>query len=232
MEVLQSIVGYASYLKAHSLNEHGQTEALGFLHEYCMYGEPTMPISAIDVSFFDEFLIYWLPKNQSRLKEEKVEQVLKGVANYCMYIQQLYHTPKLGQYEPIKDYKQECLRIYRLKRLFSKHLGDPIINLEPFIIDFATYKLYKQKKDDIKSKGVYERGLFEVIDMDYDQTVILRKLSQKSYVRIMLEDFLAPYIRKGDILHLVLKRRQLYSCWEVQKLKGCYLSKAQEYLVD
>lgn len=232
MEVLQSIMGYADHLKTNNSNSDKQKETLEMLYDYCSYMEPHMSINEIDANFFDEFLIYWLPKNQGRLKREKVYEVLKDVGDYCVYIQNTYDIPKLRQYELMKIYKNECLRIYQLKESFAKYLGDPIINLHPFIVDFQVYKAYREKKD-IEGKGrFYEQGLFEVVDIDYDNTVVLRKLTQGCYVRILLEDSLIIYIRKGDILHLKIRRKHFFSCWEVQELKSCYLSRAQQYLIN
>ena len=232
MEVLQSIVGYTDYLKANNINEGAQKDVLGLLYDYCSHTEPNMPISEIDDSFFDEFLTYWLPKNQGRLKGQMVYEVLRGVGDYCVYIKNTYDIPRLRQYELMKKYKKECLRIYQLKELFSKYLGDPIVNLEPLIVDFEIYKIYKAKKHRKEKGGMYEQGLFEVLEIDYDHTVVLRKLSQQCYVRIILEDDLIIYIRKGDILHLRIKRKQFFSYWEIQELKGCYLSIAQQYIIN
>ena len=232
VEVLQSIVGYTDYLKVNNMNVETQKNVLGLLYDYCSHGEPNMPVSEIDVSFFDEFLIYWLPKNQSRLKGEMVYEVLKGVVEYCQYIQKTYDIPNLRKYELMKRYKSECLRIYQLKELFSKSLGDPIINLRPFVVDFQTYKVYRAKKDTKEKGGVYDQGLFEVLEIDYDHTVVLQKLSKPCYVRIILEEDLMIYIRKGDILQLRIKRKHFFACWEVQELKSCYLAMAQQYIIN
>lgn len=232
MEVLQSITSYVENMKDSNYTYESQKEALGLLYEYCSNMEPKMHINEVDSSFFDEFLIYWLPKNQSRLGEKQVYQVLKGVRDYCTYIQDTYDIPNLEKYEVMKKHKRECLRIYQLKYLFSKHLGDPILNIKPLIVDFKAYKKYKVRKSIKEKQGIYEQGLFEVIDIDFDNTIVLRKLPKGRCVRIILEDSLVIYMRKGDILHLRIKRKQFFSCWEVEDLKNCYLSNAGQYLMN
>lgn len=230
MEVLESITNYVENIKGHEYLYKDQREALEILYEYCNNTEPNMNICEIDSSFFDEFLIYWLPKNQSRLKVNEIYEVLKGVGGYCSYIQGVYNILSLEKYEVMKEYKKECLRIYQLKSLFLKYLGDPIININPLVIDFNGYKYYKARKGPKQKQGVYQQGLFEVVEIDYDSTVVVRKLPKGSCARIILTDSLVSYMKKGDILHLYIKQKQFFSLWELEGFKNCYLPKASQYL--
>lgn len=230
MEVLESITSYVEDMEGNGYLCENQKEALELLYKYCNHIEPKMNLYEIDSDFFDKFLMYWLPNNQSRLKEKEADQVLEGIGGYCTYIQSAYDIPKLDQYKIMKKYKREYVRMYQLKNLFLKHLGDPIISIKPFVIDFKAYKDYKIRKGVKENRGVYQQGLFEVIEIDYDNTIIIRKLPQGGYVRVMLSDILVVYIKKGDILHLRIKQKQYFSCWEVIDFKNCYLPNAEQYL--
>lgn len=207
-----------------------QKQALDMLYKYCDHTEPQMELSEIDWHFFDEFLMYWLPKNQSRLNEREVYQVLNVVGGYCAYIQEIYNIKTLDQAQVKKEYKREYLRIYQLKRLFLKHLGDPILNVKPLIIDFDIYKQYKSRKELKQTRGIYQQGLYEVIEIDYDNTIVLRRLLKGNCVRILLVDSVIACIREGDILNLRIKQKQYFAYWEVVDLKSCYLSNAGQYL--
>ncbi|HHX62707.1 MAG TPA: hypothetical protein GX707_18630 [Epulopiscium sp.] len=235
MEVLESITSYVENMKGSMplCEYHKDTlekETLEILYAYCNDTEPLMNMNEIDSDFFDKFLIYWLPKNQSRLKASEIYEVLKGVGGYCTYIQRTYNTPNLGGYEVMKVYKKECLRIYQLKGLLLKHLNDPILNTNPLVVDFNAYRHYKTRKATNLKHGVYQQGLFEVMEIDYDNTVVFRRLPRGNCVRVMLTDSLVTYMKKGDILHLRIKQKQFFSFWEIEEIKNCYLSKASQYL--
>lgn len=139
MEVLKSITSYVEHMKGNDHIYEGQRRGLEMLYKYCDHTEPEMALSEIDWYFFDEFLMYWLPKNQSRLNEKEVYQILSGIGGYCSYIQETYNIHTLYKSEVEKEYQKEYLRIYKLKRLFLEYLGDPILSLEPFVIDFKIY---------------------------------------------------------------------------------------------
>ncbi len=230
MEVLESITSYVEKIRGKSYFDNNQKEALDILYNYCHYTEPQMNICEIDSGFFDEFLMYWLPKNKSRLKTQEVYEVLKGVGGYCSYIRRVHNIPSLEQYEVMKVYKKDCLRIYKLKSLFLEYLGDPILNTNPLVVDFEAYKQYKVRKDNKQRKGVYQQGLFEVVEVDYDNTVVFRRLPRGTCVRVVLTKMLALYIKKGDILHLRIKQKQFFALWEVEELRNCYLPEAGQYL--
>lgn len=230
MEVLESITSYVQNIKDDGGLDQNQKEALEILYKYCNYTEPQMNIYEIDSDFFDEFIMYWLPKNQSRLESDEVYEILKGVRGYCTYIQGIYKLPSLEQYEVMKAYKRECLRIYKLKSLFLSHLGDPIVCMDPLVVDLAAYKSYKARKQKQEKNGVYQQGLFEVMEIDYDNTVVFRKLPKGNRVRIVLTRKLITYLKAGDILHARIKQRQFFTLWEVEDLKNCYLPQAGQYL--
>lgn len=232
MEVLESITRYAEKVKRTPYLYENQRQALEMLYEYCNKTDPGLNLKEVDSGFFDEFLMCWLPKNESRLKEREIYQVLKGVGGYCAYLQEIYELPSLEAYEVMKEYKKEYLRIYQLKHLFLRYLGDPIINTNPFVVDFNAYKTYKTRKCTKEKQGVYQQGLFEVMEIDYDDTVIFRKLPKGKFVRVIMPEYIASYMKKGDILHLKIKQKQFFSCWEIDDFKNCYLANASQYLIN
>ncbi len=229
MEVLESITSYAKDMLVSGQLYQNQKEALDILYRYCNDTEPGMNISQIDSGFFDEFLTYWLPKNNSRLKVSQIYGVLEGIGGYCNHIKDEYNIPGLDKYELMKQYEKEYIRIYELKRLFSKYIGDPVISITPLVIDLNVYKQYKSHRQNKQNQGAYQQGLFEVMEIDYDRTVVFRKIPRGNPVRIVLADYLIAYIRKGDILHLRIKQKQFFSLWEVEWIKSCYLPKAGRY---
>lgn len=229
MEILETIT---SYIEKNTYLDDGQKEALDIFYNYCNYTGPKLNICEIDPSFFEEFLIYWLPKNRSRLEAWQVNEVLKGLGGYCSYIHNIYKIPSLEKYKLIKVYKRECLRIYYLKNLLREYIGDPILNIDPLVVDFQAYKLYKSRKKPREKNGVYQQGLFEVIEIDYDNTVILRKIPRGSCARVILTKNLILHIKKGDLLQLRIKQKQFFTLWEIEELKNCYLPEAGPYLIN
>lgn len=227
MEVLETII---SYMEGNSYLDTSQKEALEIFYNYCNHTEPQMDICEIDPSFFEEFLIYWLPKNESRLEAWEVNEVLKGLGGYCTYIHHLYKIPSLDKYKVMRAYKRECLRIYQLTNLFREYLGDPILNMDPLVIDFQGYKQYKSRKNAKDKNSVHQEGLFEVIEIDYDNTVIFRKIPRGNCVRVILTKDLILHMKKGDLLQFRIKQKQFFSLWEIEDLKNCYLPEASHYI--
>lgn len=227
MEVLETIT---SYIEKNAYLDDSQKEALDIFYNYCNYTEPEMNICEIDPDFFDEFLIYWLPKNQSRLETWEVNEVLKGLGGYCSYIHSIYKIPSLEKYKVVKVYKRECLRIYHLKNLLREYLGDPILTIDPLVVDFEAYKNYKSRKEIKDKNGVYQQGLFEVIEIDYDNTVVFRKIPRGNCVRVVLTKDLILHMKKGDFLQLRIKQKQFFALWEIESLKNCFVSEAGPYL--
>lgn len=232
MEVLESIRSYTEITKLNPYLYEDQKEALEILYRYCHNTEPQLKFEEIDRDFFDEFLMHWLPNDQLRLEEGKVDQVLKGVGGYCAYIQATHKPPSLRKYRMLTKDKREYRRIYQLKQLFLKYLGDPIISVNPLIIDLKAYKHYRIRKGTKEKQGVYQEGIFEVTEVDYDYTVVLRKLPKGNFVRIIVPEYIASSMRKGDILHLRIKQKQYFAYWEVEDLRNCYLPSANQYLLN
>ena len=49
------------------------------------------------------------------------------------------------------------------------------------------------------------------------------------YVKI-LDPSIRQLLRKGDLLHMRLRRKLFFTCWDMEEIKSCYLPQAQEYL--
>lgn len=232
MEVLKSITSYLESMSENSSFYENQKHALGMLYNYCNKTEPGLDIQELDLSFFEEFLIYWLPKNQRKLKNKEVDGILRGVGGYCSYIHDRYNIPGLKKHEVLKEYKKECLRLYGLKDSLLKYMGDPILSIDPFVVDFKVYKDYKIRKNAKERQGIYQQGLFQVMEIEYDNTILLQKTPSRACVRTILPGSLVIQMRPGDILHLRLKKKQFYSFWEVVDFKNCYLPDASQYLIN
>ncbi|NLI89476.1 MAG: hypothetical protein GX366_03595 [Epulopiscium sp.] len=230
MEVLESIVSYVEYRKDNNYICQNQQEAIGMLHNYCTSIDRPTDLKEVDWTFFDKFLIYWLPKNQKDLSEKEFQQVLNVVLGYCDYIRNNHDIKILFTSEAENYYRRECIRIQRLKELFLQHFGYPILAVDPLVIDLEDYKKYKSRRNIKKQDGIYQQGLFQVDEIEYDNTLVLKNISKGNLVRVALVGYIVTSMREGDILHLRIKHKQFFTCWEIIDFKNCYLQNASEYL--
>lgn len=230
MEVLESIVSYVEYKKGNNYICPNQQEAIRILCNYCTSIDRSIELKEVDWAFFDKFLIYWLPRNQRILSEKGFQQVINEVWGYCDYIKDTHDIKILFTSEAESYYKKECIRIHNLKELFLQHFSYPILSINPLVIDLEIYKKYKTRRNIKKEDGIYQQGLFQVAEIECDNTLILRNISRGNLVRVALVGYIVTSMRVGDILHLRIKHKQFLTCWEIIDFKNCYLPNASEYL--
>jgi len=116
---------------------------------------------------------------------------------------------------------------YELKR----SIGHPIVNIDPLIIDLIGYKKLQARKKERRQGMIFEQGYFEMIDVVDQYGVILKKKwSPERYVKILVDPSIRQLLRKGDLLHMRLRRKLFFTCWDMEEIKSCYLPQAQEYL--
>ena len=76
----------------------------------------------------------------------------------------------------------------------------------------------------------YEQAIFEVTECKEGGQIVLNKLGQSKQYKLLLEYPAYKYIRKGDIIHAIIKRRLFYVYWEIEEIKAYYLPEAVELM--
>ncbi|WP_058485904.1 hypothetical protein [Defluviitalea phaphyphila] len=224
MTVLETIKDYmqSSFIKTQDIN------CIKLFYDYCKYKEPELEIDELDKRFFEEFFLYWLPKKNKRLFDEKVYFLFPAIQKYFTYLK-IKYKKDIVPIDSTNKFIEDFIRIINLSKAFSRFVGHPILSMDPLVIDLRCYKENKIKKKS-KNNRIFEQGYFEVIDIFPDCSVTIKKKPAGRYAKVLLNDDLISYLRKGDILHLKMTRKIFFSYWEIEDIKTCYLKEAQKYL--
>ena len=118
------------------------------------------------------------------------------------------------------------MRVYKAKNLLQKMTKDPVIAFNPLVIDLDKYRNKKKKTNYGEIATTYEQSLFEVQECKEGGQIILNKLTQNKQYKLLLEYPVYKYLKKGDILHAVIKRKLFYVYWELEEIKAYYLPQA------
>lgn len=181
----------------------------------------------------DKLVLIWLPKNKKYLSEAEVYQIIYTIHDLFNYIQtKLPQEQQTEDEEPtiLQCYGEEYMRVYKARNLLQRITKDPVISVDPFVVDLDKYRYKKEKRSYGEIATTYEQALFEVQECKEGGQVILNKISQTKQYKLLLEYPAYKYLRKGDILHVTLKRKLFYVYWELEEIKAYYLPQAVELL--
>jgi len=229
MTVLETIEKYISDFS--SLENAEERYCISLLYDYCKYKEPQLEIEELDEQFFDKFFLYWLPGRNKMLTGDRLYYLFPTIKKYYKYLRKNYKIKELNLIKSLDRFVEEFVRIINLSRAFSRFLGNPVISIDPLVVDLRCYKENKLRKSLKERNGVYEQGYFEVVDISPDCSITIKKKPKGRYAKLLLDDDLVFYLKKGDILQLKITRRLFFTYWEIEEIKSCYLKEAKKYLL-
>ena len=179
-------------------------------------------------------ILIWLPRNKKYLSEAEIYQVIYTIHDICNYIakeKQVSESVVDEVSEPtiLELYGEAYMRVYKVKNLLQKMTRDPVISVDPIVIDLEKYR-EKKKSSCNENATTYEQALFEVQECKEGGQIILNKLNQNKSYKLLLEYPAYKYMRKGDIIHAIIKRRLFYVYWEIEEVKAYYLPDAVQLL--
>ncbi|HHW67504.1 MAG: hypothetical protein PWP07_151 [Epulopiscium sp.] len=229
MTVLQTIEDYIAYVNTSFIQNSQDIKCISLLYEYFRQKEPTLELEDLDQRTLDEFFLYWLPKKSKTLSDDKIYRLFPAIQRYLTYLK-IKYKKEVSLFKPLDQFVEDFVRIIHLSQAFSRFVGNPVISTDPLVIDLRCYKENKIKKYTKDKSGIFEQGYFEVLDIAPDCSVTIKKKPAGRYAKVLLDENLIPYLRKGDILHLRMTRKLFFAYWEIEDIKTCYLKEAQEYL--
>lgn len=184
----------------------------------------------------NKLLLIWLPKNKKYLGEAEIYQIIYTIHDLVNYIEQKSGTLS-EQDEAVSPeentilqlYGEAYMRIYKARNLLQQITKDPIISVNPIVVDLERYK-DRRKKTYNEIATTYEQALFEIQECKDGGQIIMCKIGYNKQYKLLLEYPAYKYLRKGDILHAVIKRKLFYVYWELEEIKAYYLPQALSYL--
>lgn len=180
----------------------------------------------------ERLVLFWLPRNKKYLSEAEVYQVIYTIHDIFNYINQEKEISSIPKEESmiLELYGEEYMRIYKAKNLLQKMTRDPVISVDPVVIDLERYRDKKKKSGYGEIATTYEQAIFEVQECKEGGQVILNKIGQSKPYKLLLEYPAYKYLRKGDIIHAIIKRKLFYVYWELEEVRAYYLPQAIDFL--
>lgn len=207
----------------------------------------------VNRDFINKVLLYWIPKNKKYLTETQAYQVVYTLQDLYNYI--IGEQKHRGNEESAKEeftssekmrtkcmqqedglptildvYAKEYMRMYKVRNLLLQMTKDPVISVDPIIIDINKYR-DKRKKNKYSDIGItYEQGVFKVEACKEGGQVILTKPSQMKQYKLLLEYPAYKELKTGDLIHATIRRKLFYVYWEIEEIKSYYLPQAITFL--
>ncbi len=229
MEVLDSINQYAKSIQSNRNIYSMQRMGIDIFKNYINSTVPDIKVDDFDIGMVDRLLLYWLPKNKRYISETQMDQILATIGDVYAYILSQNNTNE--ELPSILDlYVDEYKRVCKAKYMLLSMTLDPVISIDPIIIGFERYKNKRNKQAGGDRATTYVQALFEVLECKDGGLVVLSKLGTDKTYKILLEYPTYKYLRAGDIIHAIIRRKLFYVYWEFEELRGYYLQQAIKFL--
>lgn len=233
MHILERVEAYAQEIKQTPYVYKIQKVGIEIFKYYITSNSLDIREEDFHKALLDKLVLIWLPKNKKYLSDAEIYQIIYTIHDIFGYIQnQLPKEQAEEKEEPslLQCYGEEYMRVYKARNLLQRMTKDPVISVDPIVIDFNRYKYKKEKKSYGEIATAYEQALFEVQECKEGGQVILNKLNQGKQYKLLMEYPTYKYMKKGDILHATLKKKLFYVYWELEEIKAYYLPQAMELL--
>ena len=176
-------------------------------------------------------MLVWIPRNKKYLSEAEIYQIIYTIHDIFNYIKQKTDNQEIGEVSTILElYGEEYMRVYKAKNLLQKMTRDPVVSVDPIVIDLEKYRDKKKRNSYSEIATTYEQALFKVEECKEGGQVILTKLSQDKQYKLLLEYPTYKYLKAGDLIQATIKRRLFYVYWEIEEVKTYYLPQAMDLL--
>ncbi len=231
MEVLDSINQYAKSIQSNSNVYSIQRMGIDIFKNYINNTVPDIKVDEFDIGMVDRLLLYWLPKNKRYISETQIYQILATIGDVYTYISNQNSVSE--EFPNILDlYGDEYKRAYKAKNMLLSMTLDPVISIDPLIIGFERYKNKRNKQSSSNRSTTYVQALFEVVECKDGGLVVLSKLGTDKTYKILLEYPIYKYLKLGDLIHAIIRRKLFYVYWEFEELRGYYLQPAIKFLTN
>ncbi len=234
MHLLERIEEYTQDIKKNSCVYEMQKSGIEVLSKYITNSGLNVPEDDFDRQMLNKLLLYWLPRNKKYLSDVEAYQIIYTIQDIYRYIKTKSQIKEKETDTPtiLESYGQEYMRVYKAKNMLLKMTKDPVVSVNPIVIALDKYKEKKKKNNNYTDLATtYEQAIFKVQECKEGGQVILTKLGQDKPYKLLLEYPVYKYLKVGDMMHAVIKRKLFYVYWEVEELKFYYLPQAREFLV-
>lgn len=228
MHILERVENYVEEIKKKPYIYKIQKSGIEIFRNYIIANGLDRKEEEFNKELLDKLVLLWLPRNKKYLSEAQIYQVIYTLHDISSYInkERVINGEQTEESTILELYGEEYMRVYKAKNLLQKMTKDPVIAFNPLVIDLDKYRNKKKKTNYGEIATTYEQSLFEVQECKEGGQIILSKLTQNKQYKLLLEYPVYKYLKKGDILHAVIKRKLFYVYWELEEIKAYYLPQA------
>ena len=221
MYILERVENYVEEIKQKPYIYKIQKLGIEIFKNYIVSNSLNMREEDFGEELLEKLILLWLPRNKKYLSEAEIYQVIYTIHDIFNYMHKQEEVSSI-----LELYGEEYMRVYKARNLLQKMTRDPVISVDPIVIDLDRYRAKKKKSGYSEIATTYEQALFEVQECKEGGQVVLCKLSQNKQYKLLLEYPAYKYLRKGDIIHAIIKRRLFYVYWELEEIRAYYLPQA------
>lgn len=235
MHILERINEYTQNIKKTPYVYAIQKTGIESIVDYINVNKLDVDEADFNRTIINKLILYWIPKNKKYMSEIEAYQIIYTIQDICNYIlngkmtNKAVRTKKEEVPTILELYGQEYMRAYKAKNMLLRLTRDPVISLNPMVIDINKYRDKKNKEGRSERATTYEQALFRVAQCKEGGQIILNKLNQNKEYKILLEYPVYKYLKEGDFLHAVIKKKLFYVYWEIDEIKSYYLPDADAF---
>lgn len=229
MQVLESIDEYEKSIQNNKCIYDMQKIGIEIFKSYIINTKPDLSIEEFDMLMINKLLFYWFPRNKKYVSETQVYQIVSTIGDIYTHITS--RSSSNQDFPSILElYGEEYKRAYKAKNMLLKMTLDPVISIEPLVIGFDRYKNKRKRESSVERSNAFIQAFFNVRECKEGGLIILSKMNSDKTYKILLEYPTYKYLKQGDIIHAVIRRKLFYVYWEIEELKGYYLQQATKFL--
>lgn len=224
----QSILEYKDNIE----QDDKSTKYVDLFYQFCKQNTDHITLSQVNRDLFYRFFLYYVPRTMKIVSIDTPYQIIHQIGGLCKFVSKetKYNVWKIfnQSLEPIED---NFTRVLHAKREFNLFLGKPVLHIDPLIVDLTFYKIYKYQQDNMEHAPIMEQGYFQILEIFGNHSVILKKKKGKElYIKIILNENLVQTLRTYDIIHMRIKRKLFFTCWDIDDVKSIFLPEANQFL--
>ena len=210
--VAEALNAYMNFLAGRQSPDYDVNSRVLKLLAISMKRDISMGVDEMDEDFAARLLLRRLPPLFFQPEDELINSIEKTVRDFFDFCDQKHRGKMNSALNNIGiNIFPELKRIVKLKKLILRFSRNPVISIEPLVVDIEGYRILKKEKS---RETVFLSDEFVFFEFFGRNSVVLKKEGEGGYfLRIYLDSESTAFFRKGDRIRLKLKRRNDYSSW-------------------
>ncbi|MEA4816727.1 MAG: hypothetical protein VB120_07720 [Lachnospiraceae bacterium] len=208
---------YINFLAAAKIETYETVSRILRLLVLALKNDVSIDLDEADKDFVLKLVLSRLPSVFYQPEENiigSLESVITDFFNFCdlKYGSRLNFALNSSEL----DIFPELRRIIRLKKLMLKFYKNPLMSVNPIVVDIDGYRFMKSTE---KRDVLFLSDEFEVFEFFGRNSIVLKKEGEGGYfIRLYFDPEIVALFKRGDTLRLKLKKYEDFSNWSVAEV--------------